>query len=71
MTYYVTIVLVKTISSALLIILATFDVNHFRQEIKSRYQEKRNDKLYRLSNADSFWPQNIKKGERLHLKCFR
>ena len=53
------------------IILATFDVNHFRQEIKSRYQEKRNDKLYRLSNADSFWPQNIKKGERLHLKYFR
>ena len=66
-----TIVSVENYSSALFIILATFDVNHFRQEIKSRYQEKRNDKLYRLSNADSFWPQNIKKGERLHLKYFR
>ena len=40
MTYKVTIVLVHTISSTLFIILATFDVNHFRQEIKSRYQEK-------------------------------
>ena len=34
-----------------------FEVEHFGQEIKSAYQEKKNDKLYRLSNADIFWPQ--------------
>ena len=40
----------------------TFDVKHLRQEIKSVYQEKENDKLYRLSNADIFG-HNRKKGE--------
>ena len=42
-----------------------FDVEHFGQEIKSAYQEKKNDKLYRLSNADIFWPQAEPKGNNI------
>ena len=42
-----------------------FDVEHFGQEIKSAYQGKKNDKLYRLSNADIFWPQAEPKGNNI------